>query len=154
MHDQLTANAKACAGLAAMAVKPLSQDALDLTVAPERKAKRAYQASGNLSEHDIQRVVMEYLKRHPKVAFVGRFNSGTAQNTDDYGNTRFTRFNSVRGFSDIHGMLKGGRALYVEVKSKTGRATADQQLFIDMVTASGGLAFIARSVEDVIAMLA
>jgi hypothetical protein len=41
----------------------------------------------------------------------------------------------------------------VEVKSSTGRPTAEQQAFIDTVAGMGGLAGVARSVEDAAAIL-
>ena len=101
-------------------------------------------------EKDIQKTIMDFLSAHPKVAFRGRFNRGTAITGDALGNTRYTKFNSVKGFPDIHGMLKGGRALYVEVKRPGGRVSEDQQEFIDKVSAHGAVAFIAYSVDDVI----
>jgi hypothetical protein len=41
----------------------------------------------------------------------------------------------------------------VEVKSAKGRATPEQQAFIDTVQGMGGLAGIARSVDDAAAIL-
>ena len=41
----------------------------------------------------------------------------------------------------------------VEVKSATGRATPEQAAFIEAVQAMGGLAGIARSVDDAAAIL-
>jgi hypothetical protein len=41
----------------------------------------------------------------------------------------------------------------IEVKSATGRATAEQQAFIEQVQAMGGLAGVARSVTDAAAVL-
>lgn len=46
-------------------------------------------------------------------------------------------------------MVDGGRILAIEVKSKYGKVSDDQQTFLDTVRTAGGLAFIARSVEDV-----
>jgi hypothetical protein len=53
------------------------------------------------------------------------------------------------GISDIIGMYNG-RYLAIEVKTKTGRVSEHQQEFIDEVKANGGIAFVARSVDDVI----
>ncbi|MDZ7699501.1 MAG: VRR-NUC domain-containing protein [Deltaproteobacteria bacterium] len=55
-----------------------------------------------------------------------------------------------RGVSDIVGCLPGsGRMICVEVKTDRGRVTEYQQQFIEDVNRSGGLGFVARSVEDV-----
>lgn len=56
---------------------------------------------------------------------------------------------AINGTSDILGVLPDGKFLAIEVKSKTGRPSPEQVLFIDNVTKNGGIAFIARSVEDV-----
>lgn len=52
------------------------------------------------------------------------------------------------GISDILGCFNG-RLLAIEVKSESGRATKEQGQFIADVLFSGGIAFIARSLEDV-----
>lgn len=102
----------------------------------------------NPRESDVQAAVLAALRLHPKVAFVYRMNTGGMQ--DAHGN--HVRF-GFAGSPDIHGMLKGGRSLYVECKRRTTKPTADQQAFIDNVNRHGGLAFVARSVEDVILAL-
>ena len=53
-----------------------------------------------------------------------------------------------KGVSDIIGIYKG-RMLAIEVKTRRGRVSEYQQRFIDAVKRHGGIAFIARSVEDV-----
>lgn len=56
----------------------------------------------------------------------------------------------INGVSDILGItFPGGRLLAIEVKSKTGKPSEDQITFINNVNANGGLAFVARSVEEV-----
>lgn len=57
------------------------------------------------------------------------------------------------GVSDLLGWTRDGRFLAVEVKSATGRATPEQQNFIEAVRLSGGLATIARSPQDLRAVL-
>lgn len=52
------------------------------------------------------------------------------------------------GVSDILGIYKG-RFLAIEVKSENGRLTPGQKRFIDSVNANGGIAFVAKCVEDV-----
>lgn len=91
---------------------------------------------------------MALLKRHPKVAKVWRQNSGTFQMK--HGNkTRYVRANTARGMSDIMGILKDGRTLAIEVKSRTGKIHAHQQDFLETIAAAGGIAFVARDVEIV-----
>jgi hypothetical protein len=56
----------------------------------------------------------------------------------------------TRGVSDIIGCLpKTGRFLAIEVKRPGGKPTPEQQQFIDTINGAGGLAFVARSIEDV-----
>ncbi len=57
------------------------------------------------------------------------------------------------GVSDILAVLPGGRFLAVEVKAPKGKVSPLQQQFIDAVNQAGGLAFVARSVEEVIRIL-
>jgi hypothetical protein len=53
------------------------------------------------------------------------------------------------GVADILGILKDGRFLAIEVKSPTGKVPPHQQLFLDEISGRGGVAFVARSVEEV-----
>lgn len=50
---------------------------------------------------------------------------------------------------DIHGIYRGA-PFYIEVKTKTGVASKEQKAFILRAQSEGAIAFIARSVEDVI----
>lgn len=55
---------------------------------------------------------------------------------------------SIKGVPDIVGVLPGGRALFIEVKTKTGRLSQEQQNFLENATEQGALAFMARSMEE------
>ena len=57
------------------------------------------------------------------------------------------------GGSDLIGWTKHGVFAAVEVKVPGGRVRPEQEAFIAAVRASGGKAGIARSVEDMIAVL-
>lgn len=108
-------------------------------------------------EKDIQKTILAALKLDKRVVFVGRFNRGQAVATDAYGGTRYTPFNSVPGFPDIHGLLIGGRAFYIEVKRPPPfyeKPKPDQRAFIDAAKAGGAAAGVATSVEEAIALLA
>ncbi len=54
----------------------------------------------------------------------------------------------IKGVSDILGIWKG-KFLAIEVKTKTGRISPEQAAFLQRVINHGGIAFVARSVEDV-----
>lgn len=56
---------------------------------------------------------------------------------------------STPGIPDIIGIFNG-RYLGIEVKTARGRLSDKQQQKIDEINAQGGLAFVARSVDDVI----
>lgn len=53
------------------------------------------------------------------------------------------------GVSDIIGILDSGKLFAIEVKSEKGRVQDNQKLFLSEIKAKGGLAFIARSVDDI-----
>jgi len=53
------------------------------------------------------------------------------------------------GVADILGIWDG-RPLAVEVKTKTGKLTANQVRFLEDFQAAGGIAFVARSIADVV----
>lgn len=56
---------------------------------------------------------------------------------------------STPGVPDIIGCFKG-RLIGIEIKSEKGVVSEYQKEFIDNINRAGGLAFVARSIEDVI----
>lgn len=68
-------------------------------------------------------------------------------------NARMIRFGLSVGSSDIIGITPEGRFLAIEVKTKTGRPTQQQLTFIDAVRINGGIAGIARSVQDALDLI-
>lgn len=55
------------------------------------------------------------------------------------------------GGADLIGIVRSsGRFIAVECKSATGRTTDEQDVFLDRVRRSGGIAVVARSAEDVL----
>ncbi len=54
----------------------------------------------------------------------------------------------LKGTSDIIGVYQG-RILCIEVKSATGKVSPEQQAFINKINSVGGIAFVARSLEEV-----
>ena len=111
-----------------------------------------------LTEKDIQRQIMHLLAYHPKVVMSWRQNSGSVRILDPKYPNQTPRYlkvtwnykgEPVNGISDIVGVLNDGRFLAIEVKRPKGKPTKAQQFFIDLVNEAGGLAFVARSLEEV-----
>ena len=57
------------------------------------------------------------------------------------------------GVSDLIGWTEGGRFAAIEVKGPRGRVTDEHAAFLELVRRSGGLAGVARSVEEATAIL-
>lgn len=113
---------------------------------------RQPRTSSEPSEAQILKAILQLLHRHPKVAKVWRENSGSFKQT--YGDkTRYIRANTAHGMSDIMGILRDGRTLSIEVKSAKGIVHAHQHEFLNDIVKAGGVAFVARSVDDVIKKL-
>lgn len=102
----------------------------------------------------IRRLICSYLTwKHPEIFFwvsdrVGIYNvkrGAFMANRDPY---------RIKGVSDILGIFKpSGRFLAIEVKTRTGRVSEEQKAFIANINSAGGVAFVARNVEDVEAAL-
>jgi hypothetical protein len=126
LREQMLRNQKTEALYAALSGKP----ARELPIPAEPKKRAPAQPSGEPSEAEILREILQLLKRHPKVAMSWRQNSGTFQERNRDGTTRYIRANTQRGMSDIMGTLKDGRTLAIEVKSRTGRMRPGQEEFL------------------------
>ncbi len=65
------------------------------------------------------------------------------------------RKNNIKsGVSDIVGIIPNdGRILCIELKSKTGRVSPEQKIFLERIARDGGIAGVARSLQDVIEIL-
>ena len=135
---------------AALSGKP----ARELPIPPEPKKRAPRKPSTEPSEAEILKAILQLLRRHPKVALCWRQNSGTFQERNRDGTTRYIRANTQRGMSDIMGALMDGRTLAIEVKSRTGRMRPGQEEFLQTIRQAGGVAGVCRSVEDAVALLA
>lgn len=85
-----------------------------------------------------------------KVCWYARMNSGAGKL--QYGTAKasqFIRF-GFPGMPDVLGQMPGGRLLAIEVKRPSGVVTDDQAAFLEMATAGGALAFVARNIDDVL----
>ena len=96
------------------------------------------------TEHQIQRVILDWLACIR--VFAWRANTGAIA-AEYKGKSRFMRF-GPKGQADIIGILPNGRFLAIEVKRIGKEASDDQQRFLRRITAAGGLAFAAHSLEE------
>ena len=105
------------------------------------------------TEADVMRAVLAYLQHHQRVVWAARMNTGAGMLTR--GNGKFSQYIKFgfKGCPDIHGMLAGGQALYIEVKRPSGKLTPEQEAFLKLAVDNGGCAFVARSVDDCVSML-
>lgn len=101
-----------------------------------------------MREQDIQRLIMLALSEAGCLIF--RNNVGVLKNAAGIP----IRFGLAVGSSDLIGIDPGGRFLAVEIKTPTGKATPEQLRFIEAVRARGGIAGIARSPAEALALLA
>jgi hypothetical protein len=58
----------------------------------------------------------------------------------------------MKGISDILGIYYG-RMLCIEVKTETGRVSPEQKHFLEEMAKLGAIAFVARSLDDVLERL-
>lgn len=56
---------------------------------------------------------------------------------------------SFKGVSDILGIMKDGKFIAIEVKTDRGRVTPEQQNFLDIINKNNGMAFLAKSLDEV-----
>lgn len=68
-------------------------------------------------------------------------------------NARMFTTGLTKGGSDIIGIAPDGCFLAIEVKTARGRVSKEQQTFIDAVNKAGGIAGVARSVEDALELI-
>ena len=95
----------------------------------------------NKTENEIQKEILTYLKYRGIIAW--RNQSGFIRLGGRFINL------GEEGSPDIVGLLPSGRFLAIEVKTQTTKPSKIQKDFLQKITNSGGLAIIARSVEDV-----
>lgn len=102
-------------------------------------------------EQDLQREILRLLNLYGKATKI--------HNTGIFDPRRkLFRTNQNKGVSDILACVKDkktGLGIFIacEVKSKNGKLTPEQGRFLDEIKANGGIAFVARSVDDVMEVL-
>lgn len=116
-----------------------------------------------MNEHDIQSKIRLDFSANIPSGFLFRMNVGQAwtgsqvRKNPDGSLTIFNPrpFNTglLNGFSDLFGVLPGGRALFVEVKSEKGKPSPAQVNFLRQMAGIGAPAGVARSFEDVVKII-
>jgi hypothetical protein len=103
-------------------------------------------------EADVLSAVLTCLRYHPRVAWAHRMNSGAGKIVRRGKVSQFTRW-GFPGCPDVLGQLRDGRALAIEVKRPSGETTETQAAFLTCVRENGGVAVVARSIDDVLEAL-
>ncbi len=106
-------------------------------------------------ESDRQSQIIDWLRVEQaagRVSWFCRVNGGGVKTAG-----QFIRFYALyllgiekrsRGYTDIHGMLKGGQYFALEVKQPGEKATPEQRAFLDAVAMDGGIAAVVYGFED------
>lgn len=96
---------------------------------------------------------LKQLQAMGKICWHARMNSGAGKLQYGAKASQFIRF-GFPGMPDVLGQLPGGRLLAIEVKRPSGKVTDDQAAFLEKAGHYGALAFVARSVDDVLEHIA
>jgi hypothetical protein len=113
---------------------------------------RSLEAWARVPERFTMPAILLALRLHPKVAWAERINTGGAW-FGERDRRQFVKF-GWSGMADLTGQMRDGRRLDVEAKASQGKATPEQAAYLELVRRHGGVAFLARSVDDVIRELA
>ena len=98
-------------------------------------------------EHSIQNQIRLALNPY---AVIFRANVGSGYTADG----RYFSTGLPVGFSDLFGFRKSdGKAVFIEVKTQTGRLSEAQKNFIEKMRELGAIAGVARSPEDAIKII-
>lgn len=129
----------------------IPRDGVVKAVKQDRKLLRL---NGDPSEAQTLDAVLRYLAyRRDAVVWAKRMNSGAGMLARRKGGpARWIEF-GFPGCPDILGMMSDGRLLAIEAKAAGKYPTPQQKEFLARVTAAGGVAGVAWSIEDVIKIL-
>lgn len=98
-------------------------------------------------EQQLQRDILKFLRANN--IFCWKVETTGMPIRNRAGQVTGLRPSLIAGHPDLAGVLPDGRALFVEVKTKTGTVSALQKKWLDRLTEQGALAVVARSVEEV-----
>jgi len=116
-----------------------------------------------MNEHDIQNSIRLQFSRQVPEGLLFRVNVGkgwTGSRIKHNLDGSITIYNPrpfdtgvPPGFSDLFGVLPGGKALFLEIKTPKGRPTEAQTNFLVQAKCAGAAAGVARSIEDVLKII-
>ena len=99
-------------------------------------------------EHRIQNEIRAAVAPY---AVIFRVNVGSGRTEDG----RYFSSGVPVGFSDLFGVrLCDGRAVFIEVKTPSGRVSVSQMNFISRMIAAGAVAGICRSADEAVRLVA
>lgn len=98
-------------------------------------------------EHRLQNEIRAALSES---CIIFRMNVGTALTKDG----RYFSTGVPAGFPDLFGVrLKDGKAVFIEVKTKSGRVSEKQRHFIEVMKNAGAVAGVCRSAEEAVTLV-
>lgn len=125
-----------------------ANDIAPLLRATIKDVKSKVRRNNKTDETKLVKAILDWLAA--KGIFAWRTN-----NTAVYDPSRgvMRTFHGLKGVSDILGILSTndhcGTFLAIEVKTETGKLSADQEAFLERIKREGGIAIVARSIDDV-----
>ena len=116
----------------------------------KRRRRSRVGKDGKPTESAIQGAVVAALRAHPGVAMVWRQNAGVVQAQSGY-----VMRVGEKGMADVGGILRGGRALQIEIKRPgidvaAGTAQAE---WLHACSDAGAAAGVAHGVEEALAIV-
>lgn len=137
-------------------VQPPLIDQASLSASPQPKRRRPGTVRRPaIPERDIQKAILQALSLLPIVARIERINVMAGRLIGKDGKpSRFMR-SCRRGRVDLDGFTRDGRVIAIEVKRPQTRTnlTIEQTEYLDAVRAAGGVAGVATSVEEAVAIV-
>lgn len=122
---------------------------------PARRARGKVRHKAEPKERDIHKLILDALRLHPAVARIERTNTGAGRFAGKDGKAgRFVRF-GFKGQADLSGVASDGRVIAIEVKRPRtrGKLSVEQRDYLDLVRSTGGLAGVAASVAEAVAIV-
>jgi len=106
------------------------------------------QQSSVINEKQIETMILDYLAYMPNARFWKNNTMGIFDPTRGIMRTLNGRHHA-KGAADILGVING-RFIAIEVKKPKGKISDSQEAFLQSIVDAGGVAFIARSLDDVL----
>lgn len=101
-------------------------------------------------ESSLQKDVVKYLRL--ELRYIGGliYAVPNGDKRDKIIGARLKQEGVLAGVADLHILLPGGRIIFVEMKTKTGKQSENQKIFQDTVESLGFEYLIWRSIDDAI----